>query len=253
MKKSVKRLFEPISRRVAHSLLYSGRERYCPVCEKHSRLFKPIGVNQRPDAQFPFCGALERHRLLWVYLHTKTDLLKQAVNGTMLHVAPEAILESKFRPLLGSHYLTADYLDPDADVKMDITDIHYPDQSFAAIYCSHVLEHVPDDRRAMREFHRVLKKGGWAILLVPITADKTFEDPTIVDPKERLRLFGQKDHVRRYGPDYQERLEQAGFHVERIRATDLLSPSELKTMGIKDTAGDLYICRHANEKAKLAS
>jgi SAM-dependent methyltransferase len=191
-----------------------------------------------------FCGALERHRLLWLYLERKTSLLRRGVNGTMLHVAPEPIVEQKLRRLMGKHYLTADLFSAGVDVKMDVTNIQYPDQYFDVIYCSHVLEHVSDDRRAMREFNRVLKKDGWAILLVPVTTDKTFEDPFIVDPKERLRLFGQEDHVRRYGPDYKERLEQAGFDVEQIRPFDFLSQSEIRKMAITDAAGDIYLCRH---------
>jgi SAM-dependent methyltransferase len=97
-------------------------------------------------------------------------------------------------------------MNPRAMVRMDITDIQYPKDTFDVIYCSHVLEHVVDDRKAMREFHRVLRPDGWALLLVPITVEKTFEDPSVTDPEERLSVFGQEDHVRCYGPDYVERL-----------------------------------------------
>jgi len=101
----------------------------------------------------------------------------------------------------GSNYLTADLFDPLAMVKMDVTNIEYPDHSFDVIYCSHVLENVQDDRRALREFYRILKPNGWAILLVPVTAQKTFEDPSVTSPEDRLRLFGETYRVRRYGPD----------------------------------------------------
>src|SRR5205814_9838929 len=112
---------------------------------------------------------------------------------------PEPIIAKLLKPRLRNAYVTADLdaSDPLVDVQMDITDIHYPDRSFDVIYCSHVLEHVPDDRKAMREFCRVLRDDGWAVLLVPITARSTFEDPTVTTPEERLRLFGQVDHVRR--------------------------------------------------------
>ena len=106
--------------------------------------------------------------------------------------------ERLLKKQLGSGYLTSDIRHPRAMVKMDITDIQYPDNPFDVIYCSHVLEHVPDDRRALSEFYRILKPTGWAILLVPIIAEKTFEDPSITDPSERLKLFGQADHVRGY-------------------------------------------------------
>lgn len=124
---------------------------------------------------------------------------------------------------------------------MDITNIEYPDQSFDVIYCSHVLEHVQDDKKAMREFHRVLKNKGWAILLVPVIVDKTFEDPTIIDPLERLKAFRQQDHVRLYGSDYIDRLREAGFHVEVTRRKDLVQESDIVRMGLK-ASGSIYYC-----------
>ena len=130
-------------------------------------------------------------------------------------------------------------------MKMDIMDIQYPDESFDVIYCSHVLEHVPDDRKAMREFRRVLKRGGWAILLVPITAGKTHEDPSITEPAERLRVFGQEDHVRIYGPDYVDRLREAGFAVTETRVPDLVSPEDAQLMGLTQAAGEIHLCRRA--------
>jgi ubiquinone/menaquinone biosynthesis C-methylase UbiE len=130
--------------------------------------------------------------------------------------------------------------------RMDITRIQYPEESFDVIYCSHVLEHVPDDRIAMREFRRVLRKDGWAVLLVPITVEKTFEDPTITDPTERLRLFGQEDCVRRYGPDYVERLREAGFDVFVTRVLDVFSEEEATRMGLTPAAGEIYLCRRSD-------
>jgi ubiquinone/menaquinone biosynthesis C-methylase UbiE len=129
-----------------------------------------------------------------------------------------------------------------AMIRIDITDIQYPNETFDVIYCSHVLEHVSDDKRAIRKFYRVLKTGGWAILLVPITANKTFEDASITKPSERLKIFGQKDHVRRYGPDYVERLRGAGFNVKVTKALDFLQKDEIKLMGITSVAGNIYYC-----------
>lgn len=187
-----------------------------------------------------YCGSVERHRLTWQYIKKMTDLF-DGDSIRMLHVAPETFFEVPLRAKLGDGYLTADLFNPRAMVKMDITDIQYPDESFDVIYCSHVLEHVPDDLRAMREFLRVLKPHGWAILLVPITADKTFEDPSITDPSERLKLFGQKDHVRRYGPDYLDRLKKVGFHVTVTRASDFMRSEEIIRMGIVDQE-EIYHC-----------
>lgn len=160
----------------------------------------------------------------------------------MLHVAPEPCFESRFKERLGGAYLTADLFDPRAMVKMDITNIKYSNQSFDVIYCSHVLEHVVDDKLAMKEFYRVLKNEGWAVLLVPITSKKTFEDKSIVNPQERLDAFGQKDHVRRYGPDYIERLRDAGFTVEITKVSDLASSHDIITMGLTAASGEIYYC-----------
>ena len=193
------------ARDLVRGAVYRGKGRWCPVCDQSSRRFLPFGVEARPDAQCPRCGSLERHRLVWLYFANRTDLFDGNLKR-MLHVAPERTFEARLRKRLGAGYLTADLFDPHVMVQMDICNIQYPEESFDVIYCSHVLEHVPDDRRALGEFGRVLKRSGWAILLVPITVDRTVEDPTVTDPAERLRLFGQDDHVRRYGPDYVDRL-----------------------------------------------
>jgi len=172
---------------------------------------------------------------------TKTDLF-DGKSKKMLHVAPEPCFESRFRKQLGANYITADLSDPRAMVKMDITDIKYPDESFDVIYCSHVLEHVPDDRRAMREFRRILTRNGWAILLVPVYEGKTFEDPTIVDPQERLKAFGQDDHVRIYGEDYVDRLRDAGFKVQVTRIDELVGKDDATRMGLTSASGEIYFC-----------
>lgn len=139
-------------------------------------------------------------------------------------------------------YVTADLQNP-ADFQWDITAIPQPDASFDVIYCSHVLEHVYEDRKAMSEFYRVLKPGGWAVLNVPITDEVTFEDPSVTDPAERLRVFGQKDHVRRYGPDYVDRLREAGFQVETVYPRDLFSIDELERLTLNSAAaGEVFYC-----------
>lgn len=236
----VKKPFQDI-RYVARTLPYYGKARFCPVCSKSSRRFRQFGLVSREDAQCVHCWALERHRFLWLYLSKKTDLF----DGTpklVLHVAPEACFETSFKELLGNNYLTADLDNPLAMVRMDITNIEYADNTFDVIYCSHVLEHVQDDKRAMREFFRVLKNDGWAILLVPITSEKTFEDPSIVDPVERLKHFGQENHVRRYGRDYIDRLSEAGFTVEVTKVNDLVQSGEAILMGLTPASGEIYYC-----------
>jgi SAM-dependent methyltransferase len=221
---------------------YYGKGRFCPVCGKSSSRFRPFGVVPRKDAQCTYCGALERHRFLWIYISSKTNLFDRTPKK-MLHVAPEACLEPKFAKQLGENYLTADLLNPHVMVKMDITNIRYPDGSFDVIYCSHVLEHVLEDRKAMREFYRVLKSNGWAILLVPINEPvKTYEDSSIEAPLDRLKAFGQEDHVRSYGPDYVDRLREAGFKVKITKVDDCVQKDEAILMGLTPASGHIYYC-----------
>jgi SAM-dependent methyltransferase len=228
-------------RRFVVGFKYIGSGRYCPVCNRNSRKFGNEGIIPRKDAKCFYCGSLERHRLVWLYFKRETNLFS-GIPLKMLHVAPEAIFSEKLRTQSGINYLTADLYNPAAMVKMDITNIQYPDESFDVIYCCHVLEHVIDDKKAMREFFRVLKKGGWAVLLVPINAEKTFEDFSIIEPVERLKYFGDPTHVRLYGPDYIDRLREAGFNVRMILPSDFLSRDEIERMAITPAAGEIYYC-----------
>lgn len=223
------------------NLEHLGGQSYCPVCQRVSRRFCEAGIVPRENAQCIHCGAVERHRLVWLYFQRLTNLFS-GQSLKMLHIAPEEIFEKLLRTRLGNDYLTADLHNPAAMVRMDITDIQYPDESFDVIYCCHVLEHVSDDKKAMREFFRVLKHDGWAILLVPVTAKKTFEDSSITGPVERLKYFGDPTHVRLYGPDYIERLKEAGFSVELSRPSDFLTREEIERMGITSAAGEIYYC-----------
>lgn len=228
-------------RRLLTRITVLGLARKCPCCNASLRKFHPFGLIPREEALCPICGSLERHRLIWLYLTRKSDLF-DGRRKTMLHVAPEVRLSHLFQRQTSIDYLSADFSNPDAMVRMDITDIQYPDNTFDVIYCSHVLEHVPDDRKAMREFHRVLKPGGWAILQVPITAASTFEDSTVSTPEERERVFGQHDHVRRYGPDYRDRLVEAGFSVTVDGFVRALDAHTVRRFGLMRTE-DIYFCR----------
>ncbi|HYI09016.1 MAG TPA: methyltransferase domain-containing protein [Thermoanaerobaculia bacterium] len=227
---------------LAAAVLYYGKKRYCPVCRSHSRKFLTFGVTDRKDALCPRCGALERHRLVWLYLTDRTDLFDGRAKQ-MLHVAPEYALKPRLAKQLGTGYITADIEKGRAMVQLDLMDIQYPQDAFDVVYCSHVLEHVPDDRRAMRELHRVLKPDGWAVLLVPMSDGETLEDPSVVDPQERLRLYGQEDHVRLYGRDYVDRLREAGFTVTVTTIADLAGKEDATLMGLTADAGEIYLCR----------
>ena len=236
---SVKDMLRPI-RRIIYSIYYYGNKRWCPICERSSREFRASGTPPRKDAWCIHCDGLERHRFLWLYLKQRTDLFDGRPKS-MLHVAPEPCFESRFKAKLGESYMTADLLNRRVMVKMDITNIQYPDDYFDIIYCSHVLEHVIDDKKAIKEFYRTLKLTGCAILLVPITTDKTFENNSIIDPIERLRVFGQEDHVRRYGHDFVDRLKEVGFKVKIISVADLFDNESITRMGLM-SSGDIYLC-----------
>ena len=149
----------------------------------------------------------------------------------MLHIAPELCYMDRFEALDNLEYVTADIESPLAKVKMDIHEIPFEDSSFDVIFCNHVLEHVDDDLKALSEMKRVLRPGGWAILQVPFfypLPKVTLEDPSITDPKEREKMFGQDDHVRLYGEDYAERLASAGFEVIEDKLVEELDPEEVK-------------------------
>ena len=184
---------------------------------------------------------MERHRLVWAFFQRRTNLFDGRPKR-VLHIAPESCFLHQLRKAFGSNYVTADLFNPTADHQWDVTAVPQPDESFDVIYCSHVLEHVPEDRKAMAEFHRLLKPGGWAVINVPVTEESTFEDPSVTDPEERLRLFGQKDHVRRYGRDYLDRLRAAGFQVEIVSPSELFSATDIERLAVRIEAGDVYLC-----------
>ena len=195
------------------SFFYNGNNVECPICNGKFRKFLPYGNKGADNRLCPKCLSLERHRLLWLYFKNRTNFFTANLN--VLHVAPEQSFIKRFRKLSNLKYTTADIESPLADVKMDIKDIPFDDNTFDVLICNHVMEHIDDEQKALKEILRVLKPNGWAILQVPInlSLEKTYEDSTITSPKEREKHFGQYDHVRFHGKDYPNRLEKAGFKV----------------------------------------
>lgn len=200
-------------RRRFRRVLYRGSSVECPLCERTFSRFMP-GREGRPNAVCPACGSEERHRALWLWLTERAGIGERPLK--LLHLAPEWTLEQRLRALGNLDYLTADLDAAGVMVHFDVTDIPYDAGSFDAIVCSHVLEHVPDDRAAMSELCRVLRPGGWAVFLVPIDLDsaETLEDPAVVTPEQRLAAYWATDHVRLYGRDFPDRLRAAGFDVD---------------------------------------
>ena len=200
-------------RRRFRRVLYRGARVECPLCARTFSRFMP-GREGRPNAVCPACGSEERHRALWLYLTERTALPTRPMS--LLHMAPELTIERRLRAFPHLDYLTADLDAPEAMVHFDITAIPYDEGAFDAIVCSHVLEHIPDDRAAMRELLRVLRPGGWAIFLVPLDLDRatTLEDPSVVTPEQRLEAYWATDHVRLYARDFADRLRAEGFEVD---------------------------------------
>lgn len=192
--------------------LYRGTRVECPCCGGRFSRFMP-GLSHRDTRVCPRCGAQERHRALWLYLRERTDLF-QRPRLSILHWAPEYALQRSLGELPNAAYVSADLQGHEAMQHMDMTDVPFKDGAFDLIVCVHVLEHVPDDRQAMREMARVLRPGGVAMLLVPIVLEQpTLEDPAIATPAQRKEAYWQEDHVRLYGRDFPERLEEEGLSV----------------------------------------
>ena len=185
-----------------------------PIDGKSFKSFLPYGYGkQRNNVLSPSTLSLERHRLLWLYLKNETDFF--SAPKKLLHFAPEQAFYKRFRQQKNLDYTTTDLYSPLADVKADICNLPFGDNSYDMIFCNHVLEHIPDDTKAMQELYRVLKPGGVGIFQIPqdLNREHTFEDNTITDQKTRAEIFGQYDHVRVYGRDYFDKLRSIGFTV----------------------------------------
>ena len=200
-----------------------------PIDGKSYRRFLPYGYAKvRENVLAPGTLSLERHRLFWLYLKNETTFFSAPLR--VLHFAPEQAFVQKFKKQKNLTYTTTDLNSPIADVKADICDLPFKDNSFDFIICNHVLEHIPDDTKAMQELYRVLAPSGTAIMQVPYDAkrDITFEDNTITDQRERTRIFGQYDHLRVYGMDYFKKLSSIGFEVNALDYTSSMTSDDIE-------------------------
>jgi predicted SAM-dependent methyltransferase len=231
------------------AFLLKGSRFTDPIDGKSFRMFLPYGYgNQRNNVLSPSTLSLERHRLLWLYLQNETDFFQPELDSyfpvtqnkriklrkdaetssalKVLHFAPEQEFYKRFKKQTNIEYTTTDLLSPLADVKADICNLPFEDNAYDIIFCNHVLEHIPDDTKAMQELFRVLKPGGMGIFQIPqdLSRVSTFTDDTIVDQKERAKIFGQYDHVRVYGRDYFDKLRSIGFKVIEEDYTQKIAP-----------------------------
>ena len=216
-------------------LFFKGNNFTDPIDGKSYRKFLPYGYGkQRENALSPGTLSLERHRQMWLYLQNETDFFTK--NYKVLHIAPEQEFLRRFKKMKNLDYTSADLYSPIVDVKADILDLPFENESFDIIFCNHVLEHIEDDQKAMSELYRVMRKDGWGIFQVPMknSLEKSYEDFSIKDPKERQKHFGQYDHVRWYGMDYFDRLKSVGFEADANFYSRKYSKEEIKKFGLME-------------------
>lgn len=213
------------------ALYLKGNTYTDPIDGKSFRKFLPYGYgNQRKNALSPSTLSLERHRLMWLFLKDETNFFTSTKKLKVLHIAPEQCFLDLFKKQKNLEYITSDLESPIADVKADICDLPFKENEFDVVFCNHVLEHIPDDTKAMQELYRVMKKGGFGVFQIPqdLSRDITFEDNSITDKDERAKIFGQYDHVRVYGKDYFNKLRSVGFKVDEVDYTKKIDSKQIE-------------------------
>jgi len=236
-----------------------NRFRYCPVCGTSQWSFIPCGRNvsspyqqytvssgYRSGCKCAICGARERHRLLWLYLQ-RNDILDVST-ARILHFSPTNSLRDRLGDDSRIDWVSIDLKSENSHVNADIQDLPFSNDSFDIIICSHILEHVPNDIKALREIRRVLSESGIALFLVPLNWNiSTKEDPSINDPEIRRRKFCQENHVRLYGPDIIDRFQSAGLNLLSSDFARSLSPVEQFYFGINENE-PFFVCASSNIK-----
>lgn len=222
----------------------SNNKKVCPVCKNELMLYLPYGEYMRYNAQCPYCDSLERHRAYWMYWE-KLNLF-EGKRIRLLHFAPEKCFLNEIKKMEFIDYYPVDLNAGFYGIreKVDITDIPYKDHMFDLIICNHVLEHIPNEVKALSELYRVLKIDGTAFLTVPVCdhAEMTLEKEEYNTPELRREFYGNPDHVRMYGKDFKTRLEHAGFIVNRILMNEEYAKEELDRYGLYKNEA-MYECR----------
>jgi SAM-dependent methyltransferase len=211
----------------------AARGRWCPACGRPVAGFFRYGAERAWGC--PLCGASPRERLMHVLFETGRIVVP--TDGAVLHVAPnEHRLVERLRAAAGD-YVPAD-LDPARYTvpgmrAIDLMTLDDP-RRYDIVYASHVMEHVPDDARVLRNIAAALRPGGEAWLIVPLWDRPSEDGPADLSGRERERRFGQWDHVRQYGRDFADRIAAAGFDVETIDAARDVPAAEVARMALGD-------------------
>ena len=262
--------FKNAIRRLVRYMRFAGYRYYCPLCERSAHEFTPnqasagqdivdtygiVSMGRRPHYRCPWCNSSDKERLVWLFLNAKTDLLAGTQPKSVLHVAPERNTMHRLKEVPGLSYTAGDMFEGDERyssgrygdaVYLDITDMsQFKDGMFDAVICNHVMEHVPDDARAMREIFRVLKPGGFAVVQTPVSRiiPASIEDARADTPQKRLAAFGQIDHVRIYAEeDYCRRLAGAGFDAQALDQSSFVSKEQARRCGV-NTQEKLYLAK----------
>jgi hypothetical protein len=245
---------------VAHHARFWGFREYCPACQRRASHFlehdlRPYAVEGGitpalvvPNTVCPWCHAYLHHRLLWTVLPGIIQEITAnalARKPRLLHFAPEKFSRPRLSAIKTLNYITTDYMRDDVNIQLDMCQLGLATESVDLIIASHVLEHVQDDKVALRELHRVLRPGGAVVLLVPLLAERSFQRDDIETEQDRLRYYGQEDHVRAYGIDFAERLQSAGFETTIIRASEF--PHLNRSSYLLNVQGVLFLGRKAVE------
>lgn len=232
-------------RRGLSPIIYSGSNVYCPICNRSYRKFRAAGrgAERRLGATCPKCTARERDRFMYLYLQRCHGELARK-NLKMLHIAPEASLLGPLTRLATGKRISADLVRLDVDIRLDLQSMPFKDASFDSIYCGHVLQQIPDDRVALQEMRRVLKRDGWFLLLVPKGGPSTVE--YTANRRQYRTSLDAPDIIRRYGDDLKWLLQEIGFSIQMVECSDVVSQSEQDRLAINPTVvGDIYLLRIA--------
>jgi SAM-dependent methyltransferase len=231
---ALRRVAARLDRRVPWHLAHRGDRLECPCCGETFGSFRPR--SDRPDARCPRCDSYERHRVLWTWMRDN-DVLGADLD--VLHIAPEPVFEGRLRAMPNLRYTGGDLFPKGDQVRVDLNEIPFAEGSFDLVICNHVLDEIPDDRRAIAEIHRVLRPGGRLITQTPVHPERetTLDDPSL-SAAERRRVFGTADDVRIYSPDdFRARLAEPGFDVTVVDYVAELDPAVVERYALAERGG----------------